>query len=608
MIDNKIKNYVNAVVNRAEKNIVNFSAESMSTKEVSDGVTKVYPNTTAKTITFETIADNQFKTVTIDPGAGNITLNNGIVSGISDKAGEDNTIALSQRALIDVQEQIDKKADKDHTHTTFSNDITIDNKTETFSYPLSVLNSSISENTSMVLGLGKARDTYQCAKLEYYYSTTDPYLQLSLYSGGAKIRIYKDKMEFNSLITSQNTITAWNFKTKDGISLYDVSTKLDSHTHTVSDITDYTPYDDTEIKTLIANRPVLNYVDTFAEMISNWTNYPNKSFIFVGDGPEENISTFIVKYNDGSAFTWTCDLGSEPYLYTRFVGIEHNWNNSPWYKIPIINPETEKLIADIIPSHKHKLEDITDYTAPDLTTFGDITVSSLNGAIINPTDGQLNSTYPAIPIIKSDGIMEIGRYLDFHTQESSLKDYGFRLENTSGGYLEGTGYITAYNLKSDNETRLAAVEKTLSTIKSEILQTLYPVGSIYTSMTSTSPNTVFGFGTWTQITDRFLYCANSSKQTGGSSTHSHEYGLKAPMWHGALCDNDNMSSCKLWNGEEWTTTSNGLDTNTVTHKVRSAYSGDASSQTTNRGYIIGNTGTTSSMPPYITVYAWYRTA
>ncbi|EAX91359.1 hypothetical protein TVAG_375050 [Trichomonas vaginalis G3] len=54
----------------------------------------------------------------------------------------------------------------------------------------------------------------------------------------------------------------------------------------------------------------------------------------------------------------------------------------------------------------------------------------------------------------------------------------------------------------------------LQTLKTEMLQTLYPIGSIYTSMNSTNPATVLGFGTWTQIVDRFLYCANSSKETG----------------------------------------------------------------------------------------------
>ncbi|EAX73158.1 hypothetical protein TVAG_242160 [Trichomonas vaginalis G3] len=81
----------------------------------------------------------------------------------------------------------------------------------------------------------------------------------------------------------------------------------------------------------------------------------------------------------------------------------------------------------------------------------------------------------------------------------------------------------------------------LQTLKTEILQTLYPIGSIYTSMNSTRPEVVLGFGTWTQIVDRFLYCANSSKETGGSKTisgenlpaHSHYIDLSTSQagWH-----------------------------------------------------------------------------
>ena len=53
--------------------------------------------------------------------------------------------------------------------------------------------------------------------------------------------------------------------------------------------------------------------------------------------------------------------------------------------------------------------------------------------------------------------------------------------------------------------------------KSQLIDLFYPVGSIYTSMNSTSPKYIFG-GEWTQIVDKFLYCSNSSEQVGGSKT------------------------------------------------------------------------------------------
>ena len=59
--------------------------------------------------------------------------------------------------------------------------------------------------------------------------------------------------------------------------------------------------------------------------------------------------------------------------------------------------------------------------------------------------------------------------------------------------------------------------------KQQWLNTIYPIGSIYTSVNSTSPEVLFG-GTWEALGGRFLigkdetYTAGS---TGGSTTHTH---------------------------------------------------------------------------------------
>ena len=109
MITDGIKRYVDTVVQRSEKNIVNFSAEAKLAKELGDSVTKVYTNTATKTIVCETIDNNSYKTININQSTGTISLSHGSISGISDNAGDNSTIALPQRALINMRGVLTKK-------------------------------------------------------------------------------------------------------------------------------------------------------------------------------------------------------------------------------------------------------------------------------------------------------------------------------------------------------------------------------------------------------------------------------------------------------------------------------------------------------------------
>ena len=85
--------------------------------------------------------------------------------------------------------------------------------------------------------------------------------------------------------------------------------------------------------------------------------------------------------------------------------------------------------------------------------------------------------------------------------------------------------------------------------KSELLDLIYPVGSIYISVNSTSPATLFG-GTWEILNDVFLLAAGSYANAGtfgGEATHtltvdempSHSHTYTIPgnetgtSWYGA---------------------------------------------------------------------------
>ncbi|EAX69147.1 phage associate minor structural protein, putative [Trichomonas vaginalis G3] len=151
----------------------------------------------------------------------------------------------------------------------------------------------------------------------------------------------------------------------------------------------------------------------------------------------------------------------------------------------------------------------------------------------------------------------------------------------------------------------------LQTLKTEILQTLYPIGSIYTSMNSTRPEVVLGLGTWTQIVDRFLYCANSSKETGGSKTISGE-NLPAHSHYVSLTTSrEGGHRHKYW---DWTgmTKGKGYDVKDNVQFAINCFLSNTEVGGNHTHFVSGYTQTTGQskdyMPPYMTVYAWYRIA
>lgn len=138
------------------------------------------------------------------------------------------------------------------------------------------------------------------------------------------------------------------------------------------------------------------------------------------------------------------------------------------------------------------------------------------------------------------------------------------------------------------------IETAFDTMFNQKMLSIYPVGAIYMSASSTSPASLFG-GTWEQIQNRFLLAAGSSYtagDTGGEATH--------------------------------TLTANEMPAHS--HAIYSGY-GDIVSNvsdayryqtwgSSDRGWKTGNLGTNSigggaahnNMPPYLVIYIWKRTA
>lgn len=88
---------------------------------------------------------------------------------------------------------------------------------------------------------------------------------------------------------------------------------------------------------------------------------------------------------------------------------------------------------------------------------------------------------------------------------------------------DASGNLIASITSATEVGYLSGVSSAIQTQFANLWQTIYPVGSLYMSVTSTSPESLFG-GSWTQLTDMFLLAAGSTYSagtTGGVATHTH---------------------------------------------------------------------------------------
>lgn len=166
----------------------------------------------------------------------------------------------------------------------------------------------------------------------------------------------------------------------------------------------------------------------------------------------------------------------------------------------------------------------------------------------------------------------------------------------------------------------AAIDASVDTTQ-QILNMIYPVGSIYMSVNNVSPATFIG-GTWTALTDRVLIGAGSSytvNATGGATSHTHTSAAHTHTTAGhTLTVNEipshthgmtlnNYSDNNYTGGFKWEYVKSGYFKGGGTYILYEG--GGASHSHGNTGSTTpGNTGSSSNLPPYLAVYMWKRTA
>lgn len=176
------------------------------------------------------------------------------------------------------------------------------------------------------------------------------------------------------------------------------------------------------------------------------------------------------------------------------------------------------------------------------------------------------------------------------------------------------GCITSANnnFSLDSSGNLIVNSITTNTGSNIDFDLIYPVGSIYMSVASTSPSTLFG-GTWVQIKDRFLLaCGNTYNNgaTGGEAQHtllasempSHTHTISSSGGHSHTANFLEVRS-KITNQAS----------NNVARPNTSSYDSTGTVTTSNGAHThtpsnTGGGGAHNNMPPYLAVYVWKRTA
>ena len=130
---------------------------------------------------------------------------------------------------------------------------------------------------------------------------------------------------------------------------------------------------------------------------------------------------------------------------------------------------------------------------------------------------------------------------------------------------------------------------------------VYPVGSVYMSVSETSPASLFG-GTWEQIKDTFLLAAGdtyTAGSTGGEPTHTLIIEEMPSHNHMSVMDTTSgqpQVEVRQWN---WMSPSGTfIESHSVEPIKRLGVYGNST----------GGSAAHNNMPPYVVIYMWKRVA
>jgi hypothetical protein len=202
------------------------------------------------------------------------------------------------------------------------------------------------------------------------------------------------------------------------------------------------------------------------------------------------------------------------------------------------------------------------------------------------------------------------------TVNDTISTVSVLMDFKAGGKGIAIGKVSEFNntLEVSDKWNFRVYGKLL---KAYIVDSIYPVGSIYMSVNATSPATLFG-GTWTQLKDRFLLGAGSTYgngTTGGEASHklsvnempSHAH--DTPFFNNMTNNGEMVSDFEGVFGKGMTASAaKSLTGKSVIEmwwkeQTNNAEGNEYSYLTASKGGSVAH----NNMPPYLAVYMWKRT-
>lgn len=302
------------------------------------------------------------------------------------------------------------------------------------------------------------------------------------------------------------------------------------------------------------------------------------------------VDTYRMNYTDGTSTTFTVtngekgDKGDQTYVWIKWASTENptpgDLSDYPEEYIGIYTGTASTAPTTPSSYRWYKYKGETGDRGDDAEVVEQKVEYAASADRTTPPDSGWVSY---IPEVRQGEFLWSKTTIRFNSGDATVT-YGVSYQG-----MDGSGAVSTVNNVQPvggNITLTAADVGAVST--GDLLNLIYPIGSVYMSMNSVDPGQFIG-GSWTRIEDRFLlgvgdsYTANT---TGGSATVTLTEAQIPSHTHDVNFNDQNVGSGSGTSVRRLNTAG--------TSKTVSSSAGDG--------------GAHNNMPPYQTVYMWQRIA